>query len=201
MIEEPGELAGTNHGGLINHHDRPRSELGAAEVAEEPVDGAGRDAGVVLEMLGRPGGERAADHPIPGGLPRLPCRRERERLPRPSDTLDDLDPVTRRADRVHHVVLLRRQGAPSRHGGLDRGGTRDPAAGGLPEEPGVDHGQFDLEHLGGGPPPLRGSGGDDPAVVAADGGGVTVTPDGQDVLGAHEPVDQVQDVLDPAPVG
>ena len=52
-----------------------------------------------------------------------------------------------------------------------------------------------------GPPLLRGLGRDDLAVVAADGGGVTVTPDGQDVLGAHEPVDQVQDVLDPAPVG
>jgi len=201
VVEESGHLAGPDHGGLVNHHHRPGSEVGWVELGCAPVDRAGGNAGVVLEVLGRAGGERAADHPIPGRFPGLACRGEGERLARPGDTFDDFDPVTRRTDRAHHVVLLGRQRPTRQDGGVDRSSPGDCAAGGLPEDPGIDHGEFDLEHLWGCPPLLRGLGGDDLAVVAADGGGVTVAPDGQHVLGADEPVDQVQDVLYPAAVG
>ena len=56
--EQPGQLAGADHGCLIDHDDGPAVDpgrVGAVQTAEEPVDGFGGDAGVVLELPGRAG--------------------------------------------------------------------------------------------------------------------------------------------------
>ena len=107
--EEPGELAGADHGGLVDHDHGAASSAVLSCRSMPPrrrsmVDGG--DAGVVLELLGGPGGERAADHPVARRLPRVAGGGEGEGLAGAGDALDDLDAVARRADRAHHRLLL-----------------------------------------------------------------------------------------------
>ena len=202
--EQPGQLAGADHGGLIHHDDGSAVEpetVAALEVAEEPVNRCGRDAGVVLELPRRPGRQRAADHPVARGVPGPASGGERERLAGAGHTLDDLDPVPRPADRPDHRLLLHRQRPPGGDSGVDRGRSGDADACGSAVEGGGDDAGFDLEHLGCGPADLVGPSRDHHTIGAADGGGAAVQPDGQDVFGTQEPVDQIQDPVDAASGG
>jgi hypothetical protein len=64
MAEQGGELAGGDHGGLVDHQHRPVVQLlpSMLEVEQEPVDGAGlAEAFVGQADGGDPGGGAAVD--------------------------------------------------------------------------------------------------------------------------------------------
>src|SRR5207244_2114800 len=72
VVEEPGELAGADHGRFVDDEDAAGREAGGVgpfEVGQESGQGGGGDAGAVLEFGGGPGGEGGAEHPVAGGLP------------------------------------------------------------------------------------------------------------------------------------
>ena len=80
VVDEPCELAGADHGGFVDHHDRAAGEAGlgvAVERAEEAVEAARRDPGIGLELGGGAGGERAADDRVAGAFPHLAGDRQR----------------------------------------------------------------------------------------------------------------------------
>ena len=199
MVEESGELAGADHRGFVDDEHRRVVECHnvSADAGNEPVDRRRRDAGVDLELLGGTGGEGAAEHPISRRGPRLAGGGEREGLPRTGDTFDDLDPVTRRADRLHHLCLLVGEGCPRVEGGLDRGVVGDAGAVATPVERCGEEAGLGVEHLRGGPPVLVGPGCDRGPVAAVHNGCPVVDPNGQHVFGAEEPVDEVQYLIDP----
>ena len=75
VVDEPCELAGADHGGFVDHHDRAAGEAGlgvAVERAEEAVQAARRDPGIGLELGGGAGGEGASDDRVAVAFPHLP---------------------------------------------------------------------------------------------------------------------------------
>ena len=54
-------MRGADHRGLVDHHDVAVGErVVAVELAKQPVEGAGGDAGVGLELFGGTGREAGA---------------------------------------------------------------------------------------------------------------------------------------------
>ena len=157
------------------------------------------DAGVGFELLRGSGCERAADDLVPGRGPGVACGGEREGLPGTGDAFDDLDTVTRRADGLHHLRLLAGEG--SRRASMAvwiavSSATPVP----VPRRPSaaVRRRCLGLEHLRCGPPVLVGPRRHHGAVAAVHDGRTVVDPDREDVFGAEEPVDEVEDLIDPA---
>ena len=126
---------------------------------------------------------------------------EGEGLAGAGDAFDDLDAVARPADRPDHRLLLRRQRPRAATAASTARRRGDADAGGRRWSGGADDAGLDLEHLGCGPADLVGPGRDHHTVVAADGRRAAVHPDGEDVFGAKEPVDQVEDPVDAPPAG
>ncbi len=95
MVEEPVEVAGADHPGLIDDHDVAGPEVTSAgvEVTDEPVQGVGGDPGPVGELLGSAGGEGAPDDSVAACLPGVAGDSETAGLARPRGADDDVDPV------------------------------------------------------------------------------------------------------------
>ena len=112
VVEELGELAGTDHGGFVDDHHRAAVELevvGVVEMAEEPVEGHRGDGGAMFEFCGGAGSQRAADHAIAGGFPRFACRAEHVGLAGPRGAFDDVDAGTGAGDLPRACAPARRR--------------------------------------------------------------------------------------------
>ncbi len=85
VVEEPVEVAGADHPGLVDDHDVAGPEVTPAgvEVTEEPVQRGGGDPGPVFELLGGSGGEGAPDDGVAACLPGVAGDSETAGLARP----------------------------------------------------------------------------------------------------------------------
>jgi hypothetical protein len=87
--EQPGELAGADHPGFVDHQHGVRGHAragGVIEVAEEPGDGAGSDAGALLQLPRSACGQGGADDAVARGLPGPPPDGMGRRVSRPAQT-------------------------------------------------------------------------------------------------------------------
>ncbi len=109
VVEEPSELAGADHRGLIRDDHGPSREaggVGPVEVDQEPVESDRRDLAVVLELSSGAGRERAADHGVPGVVPGLVCCGEGVGLARACGADHDRDRRAVSGERLDHRSLL-----------------------------------------------------------------------------------------------
>jgi len=87
VAEHRRHIPGPDHRRLIQHQHRARAEptgLRPVQVQQQPGDGAGRQAAVVGQDPGGPGGARHPDHPVAGQLVRAAHRpQHRAGLARP----------------------------------------------------------------------------------------------------------------------
>src|SRR3712207_654633 len=96
MIEQLGELAGSDHARLVDDEDRTavagQALLPAlAKVLKQRSDAGGLDPGAVLKLSRSAPCESRAHHAVALALPRFTCGVEGERLARSSLADDDGD--------------------------------------------------------------------------------------------------------------
>lgn len=108
LVEQASDRAGTDHGGLVDDHDRSGGEMAStvAKVAQEPFDRRGGDVGAVLEVGRSACCERAADHLVLRGSPDLCCVTQRVGLSGSGDTDNHRDGVAVGGDCFDHRPLL-----------------------------------------------------------------------------------------------
>ncbi len=95
VVEEADHRSRVDHRGFVDDQHgllgQPADLPMGVEVDEEAGDRRRGDASRRLELRSGPRRERASDHGVPGGLPRLSCGVEAKRLARPGGGIDDVD--------------------------------------------------------------------------------------------------------------
>jgi hypothetical protein len=122
VVEQPGELAGADHAGLVDHQHRPglaaASPSGGRRAGRAAGRGGGADAGGLLQFERGPGGQRDPGDPDPGGFPGVAGGVERVGLAGAGLADHHLHPGTGAGEPADHRHLLvgqvRRRTAPER---------------------------------------------------------------------------------------
>ena len=159
VVEEPGELAGADHSGLIDDQDVTAVAQWTwtavavlpVQFTEEPCECGGGDPGGVLEFGGRAGGER---HPRDGdvsGLPGFASCVECEGLAGSGLADDNRNAVPLAGQPTDEVGLLPGQRGPSGDHRIDLG-CAEPEPVVTSGDGAVGSGLFELEQLRRGEP-------------------------------------------------
>ena len=111
-VDQLRELPGRDHAGLVDDEHAPLGQRPVVEVTEQRGDARAPDPGVVLELARGAPGDRDPEHRVAGGLPRLACGAERERLARPGLADHHAHAIAFQAQPLDHQPLLSRERRP-----------------------------------------------------------------------------------------
>ena len=154
-LQQPHETAGVDHARLVDDHDAAgieavvRQVLRRGELVEQAVEGHRGNPRSRFELGGGLRRERGAVDAVAGRLPRPSGRVEGEGLARAGHADDDLDPVSRTAQRPHHRRLFGGEVSPLREHRLEAQRVRNPAGSLKARTPEGEEARFGVQHLGG----------------------------------------------------
>jgi hypothetical protein len=156
VVQQAGQLAAAEHGGLVHHQHCPPIQLLVAvvQVGQEPVAGGELLEPFCFQADGGDPGRRGGQGPVAVQLPGMPRHAQGEGLARPRPPHDHGDTLAALANVPHHALLV---GAGGRVGGQrgpyrvvgDDGGLLAGAV-----DRGGDQPLLDPEQLGGEPAAL-----------------------------------------------
>jgi len=121
IAQELGELAGADHGCLINYHHGVTIEpFGPSpELTQQAVDRGGGRVGLAFQLAGGRPGRRRTDHLQPATAERIHGGAGGVGLAGAGIANDQRDPGAVASDLAHHRLLIGVQAGPGLEGGAD----------------------------------------------------------------------------------